>query len=155
MKLALLLAMLATSSAWAAVPPDCDLTKLLAAIAAKEGQAQDAIGPHGERSIYGITKHVWDDHMNTKDEYAMGFELCTTRPFLARQVAIAHLNWLSNEVAKASYPPNCYVLAACWHLGLRGYIEAARAGREIPYAKDVQNLYQSDSASKIATISPP
>ena len=141
MKLALLLAMLATSSAWAAVPPDCDLTKLLAAIAAKEGQAQDAIGPHGERSIYGITKHVWDDHMNTRDEYAMGFELCTTHPFWAKQVAIAHLNWLANELAKVGYPPSVYCLAAAWHHGLKGYLTLARSGESSQYAADVKALY--------------
>ena len=138
-----LLALLLMCASLHATPPDCDVSKLLICIAQKEGQAQDAIGPHGERSIWGITKAVWNDHMDTKDEYAMGFAVCTESPFWARRVAIKHINWLAHELSKAGYAPSAYCIAAAWHLGLAGYVKLAKAGGESQYGKDVLAIYNS------------
>lgn len=103
---AALLAMCA-ASAHEAVPPDCDLTRLLSAIAAKENQPQDKVGPHGERSIYGITKAVWLQHMPY-----LPFEYATEQPFLARICAVKHINLCANELAKAKIHPGVYELAS-------------------------------------------
>ena len=118
-----------------AVEPDCDVSRLLQAIAQKEGQAQDAIGPHGERSIWGITQAVWRQHTD------WAFVGCTTDQFWARQVAIAHINWLAHELSKAGYAPSAYCIAAAWHLGLAGYVKLAKAGGESQSGREVANLY--------------
>ena len=136
MKFLFYIVLLAMAASLHAVEPDCDVSKLLQAIAAKEGQAQDAIGPNGERSIYGITKAVWMQHMPY-----LPFEYCTEQPFLARICATKHINLCANELAKAGYPPSVYCIAAAWHSGLKGYIALAKAGRESEYGRDVANLY--------------
>ena len=121
-----------------AVEPDCDVSKLLRAIATKEGQAQDAIGPHGERSIYGITPAVWEQHYGE-----WPFALCTADPHVAFHCAWKHCQWLANELSKAGYPPSAYCIAAAWHSGLKGYLALAQAGRESEYGKDVLAIYNS------------
>jgi len=138
MKLLALLLM-ATATAWAATLPEIDLTKFLACIAQKEHMQQDAIGPHGERSIYGITRAVWEQHRKHQAEW--NFETCSSDVFWARQCAITHLQWLANELGKAGYPANAYTLGACWHHGLAGYLAMAKAGKTSEYGKDVLALY--------------
>ena len=135
-RLALLLAMLATTSAWAAVPPDCDLQGLLSAIAAKENQPQDKVGPHGERSIYSITAAVWHDRMP-----GWPFYVCTSESNMAKHCAIMQLNWLANELAKAGIHPGVYELGAAWNVGLAGFVKLHKLGVRVDYGVEIANLY--------------
>ena len=138
MKFLFYFALLLMCASLHATPPDCDVSKLLICIAQKEGQAQDAIGPHGERSIYGITKAVWMQHMPY-----LPFEYCTEQPFLARICATKHINWTAHNLSREGFPPSAYCIAAAWHLGLAGYVKLAKAGGESQYGKDVLAIYNS------------
>jgi hypothetical protein len=126
MKLLLLLLMAAT--AHAAVPPDCDETRFLAAVQAKE--------QGGEGNAYGLTAPVWKQHMEGWPYY-----VCAEQPNMARHCAIKHLNWLANELAKAKIHPGPYELGAAWNVGLAGFIKLHRLHVEVQYGREIANLY--------------
>lgn len=111
-----------------AVEPDCDVPRLLVAIAAKE--------QHGEGNEYGIRADVWRQQMRGWPYY-----LAASEPGMARQCAVKHINWLAHELSKAGYAPSAYCIAAAWHLGLAGYVKLAKAGGESQYGREVANLY--------------
>lgn len=110
-----------------------NLTILLAAIALVESGGNDAaIGRHGERSRYQITRTVWRQHMGR-----LPFVQCTTKPKLARQCAERHLGWLvKNGVVKTSHP-----LAYSWNLGLFRYNYKPINWSSYSYAVRVDNTY--------------
>lgn len=112
------------------------VSKFLDSIVCEENQDQDAIGEHGERSIYGITYSVWKQHMT-----GLSFSLCTNDKNLAKVCAIRHLNWLSMQLNLHGYPSNVYTLATCWNRGLNGYLYYARNGKVSNYGLDVKEMY--------------
>jgi hypothetical protein len=130
-----------TAHARDAVQPDCDLTRLLSAIAAKENQPQDKVGPHGERSIYSISAAVWHDRMP-----GWPFYVCTEQSNMAKHCAIMQLNWLANECAKAGIHPGVYELGSAWNTGLAGFIKLHSMHVEIQYGRDVENLYTAQKS---------
>ena len=129
MTTALLILVLAmTAHAREAVQPDCDLSRLLAAIEAKE--------QGGEGNAYGLTKITWTQHMEGTD-----YALCGKDPHLTKLCALKHLAWLANECAKAGIHPGVYELASAWNLGKDGFVKLHRMHVEVQYGRDVENLY--------------
>ena len=112
------------------------VSKFLDCITCKENQNQYDVGEHGERSIYGITKDVWNQHMPN-----LSFSLCTNDKSLARVCAVRHLNWLSQQLILNGYPSNVYTLATCWNRGLNGYLYFARNSKVSNYGLDVKEMY--------------
>lgn len=85
-------------------------------------------GPKGELSRYQITEIVWRQH--------------STEPFAqarieskARDVALAHLEWLAAQIRRAGQRVTVERLATCWHFG------ASHARRSSAWGTEVANLY--------------
>jgi len=94
------------------------------------------VGPHGERSIYGITKAVWLQHMPY-----LPFEYATEQPLLARICAVKHINLCAHEMSKAGIHPGVYELGACWNVGLAGFVKLHKLGVRVDYGVCIANLY--------------
>lgn len=127
--------MLAISSASAAV----DRTAFLAAVAARESGSNPArIGPIGERSAYQFTAATWRFYT------AEPFEMATSNPVLADQIAIRHFDQLCRELTILDVPREPAFLAAEWRQGsARAKLFAGGS-----YAREVCNLYAEIVARK-------
>ena len=108
-----------------------DDARFLAAVAVIEDNLQDRITSTGERSIYGLGRKTWEQHMP-----GLPFELATSRPDLARECAGRHLRWLKRELSRRGLPQTPQVVGTCWNTGLRGFRFVT------PYGFCVQAVYE-------------
>ena len=69
------------------------------------------------------------------------FALCTLRPDLARECALAHVRWLKQALAQAGMPQSPFTLGWAWHRGIRGYLGDIKRGLKSDYALEMANLY--------------
>ena len=105
-----------------------DIAILLAAIAAVESNTNDAaIGAKGERGRYQITRAVWERWM-PQPEFPLGFgswwEVGAHNPSLARWVADREIRYhIITELEKAGRVATAFAVAACWNVGVTGYIK--------------------------------
>lgn len=137
---ALMLGILLAVGAPAPAAEPVDLDRLLDATreienwAGRDGQA-------GERGAYGIRAATWAQHMGDKP-FAMA-----RQERWGRECARRHVAWLQRELARAGAHPSVFNLALAYNAGLGRALSGRAPERAYDYARRVENLYRTRSAS--------
>ena len=120
-----------------------NISLLLAAIVMCENQPQTSIGPHGERSQFGLTKRVWAQHM-----HGIPFVMATESSTAAGQCATLHIKWIRDNLAKcdrwplsdhAEYSP--YLIAVAYNGGWSALSRGKSPESALDYGSRVSCLY--------------
>jgi hypothetical protein len=111
---------------------------LLAVVAQIEtGGDPSVVGPAGERSSYQMTQAVWQIY--TSEPFARA----SSDPFLALQVAQAHLQYLTIKLRQYGIAPTPAKLALAWHSGLGAAYSARSNTEQTDYVRRFTSLFAS------------
>jgi len=97
---------------------DADREAILLAIANLETEnGRNMNHVTGEKTIYGITRTVWEQHT------AVPWSRAGQRPELDKKVSSLHLEWIIKNIAKDGMRQRVEYIFAAWHMGLsRAYM---------------------------------
>ena len=122
-----------------------NLSLFLAALAAVEsGNNPSAIGGHGERSQFQMVEAVWRQHAAPGEP----FELATTNPAKAEEIAEKHVIWLTRELERHHTAVTVENLAITWHGGLGAALVTGHTPAQGDYANRIAAIY-AESVAKL------
>lgn len=116
-----------------------DAARLADCIEAVENTPNHVVGLAGERSSFQVRRIVWEKYSTMPFRDASSSRaVCRAE---VRRVALAHIDGLRVELARAGLPDTPFWVALSWSAGATATITGNASARKREYAHRCENIY--------------